>query len=143
MDSLRNWIINAMIEKLEEMEGQEVYGCDLGYTIFEEANVNGSYTCNAYRAMEWIKEYFSDLGEIVEYIKDNLGENSVPNVFDKPEPFQVVIMLDCSQYLISCCEFVQDNWNDNMELTAENIKVICGQLEALKADSYSSFYDVA
>ena len=30
---------------LEDLEGQVVYGCDIAFKIFENENINGSYTC--------------------------------------------------------------------------------------------------
>ena len=137
----KNWITDAMIDEIKELEGIEIYGADLGYRVFERANIDGSYTCNAWKAEQWIKKYFSDLGEIVEEIKNNLGAESVPNVFDSPEIFQVVIMLECSQYLISQCELVDEHWNDEIELTPKNIRIICQQLREQKTKYDKGFYN--
>ena len=126
--TLKQFMVDAITDKLEEMEGQEVYGCDLGYQLFEEANINGSYTCNAYEAKQWIKEHFDELGEVVEDIKFNLGAESIPNIFDNPEAFQVVCMLELSSTLIGQCQTVDENWNNTIELTAETIKQIIKEL---------------
>lgn len=126
--TLKQFMVDAITDKLEEMEGQEVYGCDLGYQLFEEANVNGSYTCNAYEAKQWINEHFDELGEVVEDIKFNLGEQSIFNPFLEPEKFMVVCMLELSSTLIGQCQTVDENWNNTMELTAETIKQIIKEL---------------
>ena len=126
--TLKQFMVDAITDKLEEMEGQEVYGCDLGYQLFEEANVNGSYTCDAFEAQKWIREHFDELGEVVEDIKFNLGAESVPNCFDNPEAFQVVCMLELSATLIGQCQTVDENWNNTMELTPETIKQIIKEL---------------
>ena len=91
--------------------------------FFSEANCNGSYTCNALEAENFIKEYFSDIGEVVEDIKFNLGAESIPNPFIESERFQVVIMLEMSNALCSQCPFIDENWNNSIELTEENIKL--------------------
>lgn len=118
-------------DKLSDYEGTTCYACDLGYKLFETENYNGSYTCNSYEAKEWIKENFEYLGEIVEKIKSQLGAESIPNVFDNPETFQLVIFLEVSSYLIGQCEFINDNWDDEIELTEDNIKIIKEQLNNL------------
>lgn len=51
-----------------------------------------------------------------------------PNPFNKPEAFQVVIMAEMSNVLCSECSFIDENWNNIIELTQENIKLIINQL---------------
>lgn len=131
-NTLRNFVIDAMIDELSAMEGNTVYGADLGYEIFSEANCNCSYTCSTFEAENFICEYFSEIGEVVEDIKFNLGSESIPNCFLQPEKFQVVIMLEMSNRLCGQCEFININWNNEIELTEENIKLIISQLEELK-----------
>ncbi len=139
MKTLKAWIIDEMISELKEMEGRTVYGCDLGFSIFESANVDGSYTYSTYEAINWIKKYFDDLGEIVE---ETTAEGlTPPNVFDKPESFMVFIMLECSSYLTGKCKFIEDNWNDEIELNKKNINRICKELKEIKKERYFSFYD--
>ena len=132
MDTLKNFVIDAMIDELSEMEDREIYGADLGYEIFSEANCNGSYTCNALEAENFIKEYFSDFGEVVEDIKFNLGAESIPNPFTESERFQVVIMLEMSSSLIAQVSIVDENWNNDFTLTKEVIEKITKELEAMK-----------
>ena len=130
--TLKNFVIDAMIDRLNEMEGREIYGADIGYEIFDEANCNGSYTCSTIEAENFICKYFSEIGEVVEDIKFNLGAEFIPNCFLQSEKFQVVIMLEMSNSLCGQCEFVNSNWNNEIELTEENIKLIISQLEELK-----------
>lgn len=132
METLKNFVIDAMIDRLNEMEGREIYGADIGYEIFDEANCNGSYTCSTIEAENFICKYFSEIGEVVEDIKFNLGAEFIPNCFLQSEKFQVVIMLEMSNSLCGQCEFVNINWNNEIELTEENIKLIISQLEELK-----------
>lgn len=128
MDTLKNFVIDAMIVELNEMEDREIYGADLGYEIFEEANCNGSYTCDAQEAKEFIKDYYEDIGEVLDNIKFNLGAENIPNPFTESERFQVVIMLEMGDALCAQCSFIDENWNNSIELTEENIKLIINQL---------------
>ena len=132
MDTLKNFVIDAMIDELNEMEDREIYGADLGYEIFSVASRNGSYTCSTIEAENFICKYFSEIGEVVEDIKFSLGAEFIPNCFLQPEKFQVAIMLEMSSSLCGQCEFVNSNWNNEIELTEENIKLIISQLEELK-----------
>ena len=129
MNELKKEIREEMIEKLKEMEDFKVYGCDLGYEIFEEANINGSFTCSSYDSIQWIKKYFDDFSEIIENIKFNLGDDFIPNLFENPEQFQVVIMLEVSNELIGKCPFVDTNWDEEIELNKQNIKIIIEELK--------------
>ena len=89
MKTLKNYIIDETIWNLKEREGETVYACDLAYTVFGSANVDGSYTYSTYEAVKWIKKYFDSLGEIVEEMQGQ-GLNA-PNPFDEPEKFQVCV----------------------------------------------------
>ena len=132
MDTLKNFVIDAMIVELNEMEDREIYGADLGYEIFDEANCNGSYTCDAQEAKEFIKDYFESIGEVVEDIKFNLGAENIPNPFTESERFQVVIMLEMSSSLIAQVSVVDANWNNEFTLTKETIEKITKELEEMK-----------
>lgn len=126
--TLKNFVIDAMINELSEMEGRTGYGCDLGYAIFESANLDGTYTYSTQKSIKWIGEYFSEIGDIVDDINANTGENILPNPFNKPEAFQVVIMAEMSNVLCGKCPFIDENWNNSIELTQENLKLIINQL---------------
>jgi hypothetical protein len=142
MKTLRDYIITETIENLKELEGLEVYGADLAYKIFESANVDGSYTYSTYKAKQWIKSYFDELGEIVEELKNN-GLDA-PNPFDEPEKFHVVILLEGASYLIGQCQTVNEFWDEEKTLTKKIINKICKELREQKQGKYgqnNGFYD--
>ena len=130
--TLKNWVIDEMIDNLNEMEDCEVYGCDLGYEIFSDANYNGSYTCSTHDAIEWIGKHFQELGEVVEEIEFSLGKENICNPFLEPEKFMVICMLELSATYIAQCKIIDENWNNSLELTAETIKQITKELETMK-----------
>lgn len=130
--TLKNFVIDEMIDKLYDMEGRTEYGCDLGYAIFESANIDGTYTYNTQESIEWIGEYFSEIGTIVEDIIASMGENVLPNLFNNPEAFQVAIMLEVSFQLIAQCPSTMKNLDDGIELTKETIDTIVKELKELK-----------
>ena len=139
MKTLKNYIIDETILNLKEREGETVYACDLAYAVFESANVDGSYTYSTYEAVKWIKKYFDSLGEIVEEMQGQ-GLNA-PNPFDEPEKFQVCVLLEGAQYLLSKCETVDENWNEEIELTPKTIRKICRELREQKQKYDNGFYN--
>ena len=126
---MKKEILNDLIDKLNDYEGQSIYACDLAYTLFESYNIDGSVTYNTYDAKEWVKKHFNELGEVVEDIKFNLGGEFIPNIFDETEKFMVVIYLEVGASLLSQCKFIDDNWNNKIELTNEVIEIIKEQLQ--------------
>lgn len=131
-NTIKNDVINLLIDNLYNYEGSDVYSCDLAYTLFEGYNVDGSITYSTYEAQEWIKKHFNELGEIVEEIKFQLGSENIPNIFDEPEAFMVVIYLEVANYLCGKCELIDKNWNDKIKLNKKTIETIKKQLEELK-----------
>ena len=129
MTRLEKWVLQEMMEHLEDLEGQEVYGCDLAFTLFESENNAGSYTCNAYEAGRWIKEYWDELGEVVEDYEFNYGELPV-NPFISTEAFQVQIILFLASRLVGESTFIEVNWNEEIELTEEAIEQIISEWRA-------------
>lgn len=128
-NKIKNEVIEKLIEELENYKDTEVYACDLAYTLFESYNYDATITYSTYDAINWIKNNFDDLGEIVEEIQANGLE--VPNVFDRPELFMVVIYLEVASYLMGQCKFIDEHWNDTIILNDENIKIIEKQLKEL------------
>ena len=131
MNNMEKSVKNLLVEKLDNYKGSCIYGCDLAFTLLESENCDGSIDCSSYKAMQWIKENFSELGDVIEDIELNFGEKSIPNVFLEPEKFQVVCYLEIASKLISKCEFVNNNWNVDIMLDEENINIIKNQLNQL------------
>ena len=127
MNQYDNWedLVKDLIKsRLYDYEGNSYYGCDLAYQLFEGENVDGSFTYSTYWSKELVKKYWDDFNEIYEnYIWDVGKENSI-NVLDEPEKFVVVMLLEQAQDILSKLEFIDTNWNDEIELTKENIKKI-------------------
>ena len=126
-NKIKNEVIDKLIEEMENYKDTKVYACDLAYTLFEGYNIDGSITYNTYEAKKWIKNNFDDLGEIVEEIQAN--DLEVPNVFDRPEAFMVVIYLEVASYLMAQCKFIDEHWNDTIILNDVNISTITKQLK--------------
>lgn len=130
---MKKYIIEKIIDKLHDYEGETVYSCDLAYTLFESENMDGTMTYNSYEAKEWIKNNFDDIGEVWEELKFQFGEDFVKdlNIFDEPEKFMVIVVLESASYLLSQCKTIDDNWNNEIKLNKTNIKKIEKELKEL------------
>ena len=131
MNSLEKWVMQEMTKHLENLEGQVVYGCDLAFKLFENENVTGSYTCNAYESRQWIKEYWDYLGEVVEDYEFNYGELPV-NPFDNEEVFQMQIILHMASSLVAKSDYIEGHWDEEIEFTKEVIYTIAKEMRETK-----------
>ena len=121
---------STIIDRLNDYEGSNVYGCDLAYTLFEDENANGSVLCNTYQTKEFIKNHFDLFADLAEYYKDNFGKSL--NIFAEPEKTHVILLLESSAVVLSQLKTVNEFWNDSKELTQELINSIIEELNELK-----------
>ena len=131
-NKIKTEVKDYLIDKLVEIEGQneEVYGYNISNLLMIEDFENQCILDN-YNNIKWIGDNFSDLGEILEEIKFQLGSDNIPNVFDEPEKFRLLVYSEVASYLLSECKYIDENWNDNIVLTDEVIEIIQKQLEEI------------
>lgn len=135
-NNVTNYVIDCIVDRIDDWEDITVYPCDFGWQLFEQENSNGSATFNAEEAKDWIKQYFDTLGGVAENIIFGIGADFLANPFVEPEKFMVQIMLEVSSMLVGQCEIMDQNWNDELELTEEVIKTFKSQLEALRDKTF-------
>ena len=121
-NDLEKWVLGEIKDKLEDYKDQELNACDLALILFESENVNGSYDCNQWDAIGWIKEYFDELGDEVKLYKEECGE--MLNPFDDPEKFQVIITTNVADRLCSSNSYITEHWDETITLDGETIKAI-------------------
>ena len=109
--------------RLKNLVGNNVYLEGLGYRLFERENCDGIYY-NRYDSIQWIKDYFEELDEVIEEYEYEFGY-SVPNPFGEPEKFQLVIILYISNKLVynALCNTDLDIYSE-IELTNDIINTI-------------------
>jgi hypothetical protein len=59
-----------MIEYIENYGIQDMYLCDIASELYN----NDYYIIGIYQAKEWLKKYFDDMLETIEYWEDETGE---------------------------------------------------------------------
>ena len=129
-NSIFKEVAERIADKLNEYEGQSVYGADLAFTLFECENIDGSITYSTYKAKEWIKKHFDELGEVVERMQAEWEYNAGADIFDNPEKFMVSVYLWVASEICGTLETVNEFWNDSEELTAELNEKITEELKA-------------
>lgn len=118
---------------LPEWIGQDVYMCDLGLELTQEMNCNGTFTFSRTEAMDYLREWWNDASDYWEYEKFSFGEH-FHNPFDNPEAYTVCMVIEGVRSLMSQCTEVDENWNDQVELTQEMCDSILEQIESLEVE---------
>ena len=129
-NSIYTEVAEQLADKLSEYAGRSVYGADLAFTLFESENIDGSITYSTYKAKEWIKTHFDELGEVVERMQAEWEYNAGADIFDNPEKFMVSVYLWIASEICGTLETVNEFWDDSEELTAELIEKITEELKA-------------
>ena len=128
LESFFDYCKNYIIDHIENWEGSTKYACDLGNYLTEGPNIDGSLTYSTYMAKEYIREWWYEAGEYWEYEKDNFGEN-LNNPFDNPEAYMVCMVIEGVNAILSRCQYIEDNWNDEITLDEDTIKMIIEQVK--------------
>lgn len=113
------------IDRLEDLKGSEVYGCDLHHEIFN----TDYYIIGRYDAKQWLgDDVFEAIDVIKEYEQDNFGEVNT----DLSEPERVVNMYVyiLGEEVLQESETLRDIWDNYM--TDDNIGSIIKELKEVK-----------
>lgn len=130
MSNIKEEFKEFIVSELENRIGNSYYACDLASYITEGINADGSVTYSTYEAKEWIKENWDLCAESYENQKFNWGIASVKNPFEEPEAFMVCVYIDIIEQILSRCPTINDNWDDEIELTKEVIEKLKGEIDA-------------
>lgn len=127
MEKFTDYCREFIENNLSEYDGQNVYACDLGFTLCEGINANGTATFSRQLAKDYICEWWEDAADFSDYEEMNFGKRSNP--FENTEAFMVRMIIEGVNSILSQCDFINDNWNDEIELTEDVISEI---LESIK-----------
>lgn len=133
MESFIDYCKNYVLEHIDEYEGRKVYLCDFSFELTEGPNMDGTLTYSTANAMDYLAEWRWDAADYWQYEKDNFGEN-LHNPFDNPEAYMVCMVIEGVRTLIdrAISELgLDDQWNDEVELTADLIEKIKGAVEEM------------
>lgn len=116
-----------ILDKIEDYEGSDVYGADLGIDLTEGINADGTFTYSTEKAKKYLQDWWADAAEYSEYEEMNFGQRSNP--FENVEAFIVRMVIEGVRTILSRCQFIDNKWNDKFELTEEVITTIKEQVE--------------
>lgn len=128
MKSFNEYCHDFIADNLPLYDGHLHYGSELGYDITEEMNVNGSATFSRPAAMDYIREWWIEAADYWEYERLEFGEH-FHNPFDDPEAYMVCMIIEGVNSILAQSTFINENWNEEIELTPENIALILSQVE--------------
>jgi len=115
-------------------DGDTVYGCDLASNLTMGINVDGSATCSRHEALEYIREWRYEAGEVYEYLKSNL--DMTINPFENSEKFHVLMIIFGVENLIAQCSTINNKWDDEIKMTATMKKKIKSELLELTSIAF-------
>lgn len=128
LNDLENFVIDEITDRLDRAEGESVYGCDLAHSLFWDCLADCSFTYSTQEAIEWIKDNFEDIGEVLEDISP---EAITANAFSQPELFQVQLIYEIASNLLCKCDIVDTFWDKEQELSTEIIEQIKEELDCI------------
>lgn len=123
MDTFLTYCRDYIKGNIHDYVGQVHYGSDLPFVITQGPNADGTLTYSRYEAMEYLREWWWDCADYYDWSMDNFG--SVRNPFDNPEAYMVCMVIEGVNILMSQCPDIDNNWNDDFELTKEIADRIC------------------
>lgn len=122
-------IKSFIIDKLNDLEGNIFYLCDIERILSESENVDGTWTYSAAQAEKEIIDNWDFCGSFYEYYKANFG-TTPENPFENPEKFHCQMMIEAVigafNYAVNNTENYSsyDVWYDETEITEEFIEEI-------------------
>lgn len=120
-------------EELDNYEGSAYYACDLGYTLTEGMNSDGTFTYSRELAKDYLKEWWDEADEYWDYEQENFGEH-IRSPFGDPEAYIVCMVIEGVNGLLAKCPTIDKNWNEEIELTEDVICRIKDELDEISDD---------
>lgn len=136
MSKIVEEIKEFIIDKLEDRIGNKEYLCDIGMSLSECQNCDGTWTYSTQEAIDQIIENWDFCGDFYNYFKDSFGY-APENPFENPENFHCCMMIEAVSgafnYAVNHSENYSDyeTWNEQIEITEDFINEIKEALENL------------
>lgn len=124
MEEFITYCKQYIYDHIDDYRGQKVYPCDLGFTLTEDPNCNGTLTYSREDAKDYIREWWDEADDYFDYAKSNFG--MVQNPFENPEAYMVCMVIEGVAALISqAFDRIEGvDWNEMVELTGDLIEQI-------------------
>ena len=119
---------------LPDCYGAEWYGADVAFYLTELDNNKGGMESEAV-SKEYIKTWWDDCASFYEYYKNNYGAEDAAklNVFENASRFMFIMVLEGIEYILSGVSIINENWNDELEITDDVIETILTEVDNFKS----------
>lgn len=128
---MKNYVIDLLINKLNDYKDEKVDTLDISYKLLEEYNIDGSITYNVFKAQKWIKDNFNYMYDFLNNYREKYSDEALGylalDIFNNSEKAMVIICLDIADDIMKNLDIVKNN--DEIILNDENIKIIEKELE--------------
>ena len=135
MEQLKNYkeyCVDYIIENIGEHIGSDFYDSyELAHTITEGDNINGSFTYSTYKAKQYIKHWFDDIGDFLDEYEFIYGDNLSINPFTESEKFHALMVIVLVENIIGNLKYLS---NEGFTLTKELADTIIQDIENLTLD---------
>lgn len=125
METFIDYCKQYIYDHIDDYRGQKVYPCDLGFTLTEGPNMDGTLTFSTAEAKDYLREWWDEANDYYKYERDNFGIRG-HNPFENPEAYMVCMVIEGVRALIDQAFMVLDiDYNEMVELTGDIIEKIC------------------
>jgi hypothetical protein len=128
LESFAEYCRNHIADHLEMVEGKKYSSSwDLAYDLTQDGNMNGSLTFSTYKAEQYIKTWFENVGVFLDEYKNEYGEMPTHNPFNDQELFHCLMVIHGVAIILSQVDFI--NADQDIEITKENAERIKQEAE--------------
>jgi hypothetical protein len=126
LENYKDYCVNYIINNIEEHIGSDFYDSyELAHAITESDNISGSFTYSTYKAKEYIKHWFDDIGRFLEEYEQDYGNKIDADPFSESEKFHGIMVIVLIENIIGSLECIPDaTFTLTKELTVTIIKEI-------------------
>lgn len=134
MKTYTDYCKDFIIDNIEEFIGGNYYVNELGNMLTMGINADCSATYNRNEAIEYLKNWWQEVGDFMEYYKNYIGNLEV-SPFLEAEKFHVIMIIHGIDNLLSQCDVIQELWeNDETELTQEICDSVIKNLKEIEIE---------
>jgi hypothetical protein len=128
LESYAEYCRQHIADNLETLENKSYSSSwDLAYDLTQDGNANGSMTFSTYRAEQYIKTWFDNVGVFLDEYKNEYGEMPTHNPFNDQELFHCLMVIHGVSIILSQVDFLNDD--KDIEITKENAERIKKEIE--------------
>lgn len=125
---LKKWAAEHCIDRLEELEGAEIYMSELATELIERENMDGTVFMSTQKSWDFISQNRYDAGDVLDEWVSETG-TCKPNPLSDPDAFCVLLLEHYVQEVLDACPSVESLGDGKQELTREMIDALSEDLE--------------